>query len=136
MADQTESPPHEEPDVIRLPRRRELIDVEQPELQRGSKPGLRFVRVLRPSERRFEQREAGTLRATDAAIQPRTRSERIWRSVRRVTVGAPLSTEQLEDQRLSKVKALAVFSSDALSSAAYATEEILLVLVRAPAPAP
>jgi amino acid transporter len=51
--------------------------------------------------------------------------------VRKVTVGAPISSEHLEEQRLPKTKALAVFSSDALSSSAYATDEILLVLVSA-----
>jgi amino acid transporter len=44
-------------------------------------------------------------------------------------LGPPLSTETLEDQRLGKPTALAVFASDNLSSAAYATEEILRVLV-------
>lgn len=52
-------------------------------------------------------------------------------SLRRLLIGRPLRTSQLVHQRLSKVKALAVFSSDALSSVAYATEEILLVLVTA-----
>lgn len=46
-------------------------------------------------------------------------------------IGAPLATHQAIHQRLSKVKALAVFSSDALSSSAYATEAILLVLIAA-----
>jgi len=46
-----------------------------------------------------------------------------------VLVGRPKSIEHLEHERLSKKLALAVFSSDALSSSAYATEEILLVLV-------
>jgi hypothetical protein len=41
----------------------------------------------------------------------------------------PLATAQEGQQRLSKVKALAVLASDALSSVAYATEEILLALV-------
>lgn len=45
--------------------------------------------------------------------------------------GKPLSSETLEEQRLAKYKALPVFSSDALSSVAYATEEILHVLVLA-----
>jgi len=45
--------------------------------------------------------------------------------------GKPLASEELEDQRLPKLKALPVFSSDALSSVAYATEEILNVLVLA-----
>lgn len=43
--------------------------------------------------------------------------------------GKPLANEDIEDQRLRKLKALPVFSSDALSSVAYATEEILRVLV-------
>ena len=43
----------------------------------------------------------------------------------------PLATAQARHERLSKTSALAVFSSDALSSVAYATEEILLILVLA-----
>jgi amino acid transporter len=50
-------------------------------------------------------------------------------AVRRFVFGSPLPTAHEVHQRLSKVKALAIFSSDALSSVAYATEEILLVLV-------
>ncbi len=46
-------------------------------------------------------------------------------------LGHPLATAQATEERLSKPVALAVFSSDALSSVAYATEEILLVLVLA-----
>ncbi|MCR5225534.1 MAG: APC family permease [Alphaproteobacteria bacterium] len=42
--------------------------------------------------------------------------------------GDPLKTENLASERLTKVKALAVFSSDVISSVAYATEEILLAL--------
>jgi len=49
--------------------------------------------------------------------------------IRRLLLGSPLPTAEEVHQRLTKVKALAVFSSDALSSVAYATEEILLVLV-------
>jgi amino acid transporter len=52
-------------------------------------------------------------------------------SLRQIILGSPLPTTEHAHQRLSKVKALAVFSSDALSSVAYATEEILLVLVTA-----
>ncbi len=47
--------------------------------------------------------------------------------LKRMFVGRPLATTQMEEQRLSKTIALAVFSSDALSSTAYATEEILFV---------
>ena len=51
--------------------------------------------------------------------------------LKRFLVGNPLKTALAVHQRLSKRLALAVFSSDALSSVAYATEEILLVLVPA-----
>src|SRR5882757_4223615 len=46
---------------------------------------------------------------------------------KRVFVGRPLATTQMEEQRITKKIALAVYSSDALSSTAYATEEILFV---------
>jgi amino acid transporter len=46
-------------------------------------------------------------------------------------LGPPLNTDQLAHERLGKPTALAVFASDNLSSSAYATEEILKVLVPA-----
>src|SRR5918998_1655054 len=49
--------------------------------------------------------------------------------LKRVVIGSPLETARQHHERLSKKVALAVFSSDALSSVAYATEEILHVLV-------
>jgi amino acid transporter len=50
---------------------------------------------------------------------------------KRLLLGPPLKTSQLSHERVSKRVALAVFSSDPISSTAYATEEILLVLVGA-----
>ncbi|MDQ1499263.1 MAG: hypothetical protein QOI86_2603 [Actinomycetota bacterium] len=49
--------------------------------------------------------------------------------LKRLLVGRPLSSAEQEHQRLAKTIALAVFSSDAISSTAYATEEILRVIV-------
>lgn len=46
---------------------------------------------------------------------------------KRVLVGRPIATTEQEHQRISKKIGLAVFSSDAISSTAYATEEILMV---------
>jgi amino acid transporter len=54
-------------------------------------------------------------------------------AIKRLLVGRALRTEQAAHERLTKKTALAVFSSDALSSTAYATEEILLVLAVAAA---
>ena len=56
-------------------------------------------------------------------------------SLKRLLLGDPLATAQAREQRLSRVTGLAVFASDALSSVAYATEEILLALALAGAAA-
>ncbi len=48
--------------------------------------------------------------------------------VKRLLVGRPLASDEQEHQRLPKKIALAVFSSDAISSTAYASEEILFVV--------
>ena len=47
--------------------------------------------------------------------------------LKRLLVGRPLASSEQEHQRLPKSIALPVFSSDAISSTAYATEEILFV---------
>ena len=51
--------------------------------------------------------------------------------LKRLFLGSPLPTAQSRHERLGRSTALAVFASDALSSVAYATEEILLVLILA-----
>lgn len=60
---------------------------------------------------------------------------RAFLRVRRLLIGQPLQTSQAIHERLTKIKALPVFSSDAISSTAYATEETLIVLVLAGAAA-
>ena len=52
-------------------------------------------------------------------------------SLKRLLVGSPIRTARLAHERLTKKVALAIFASDALSSTAYATEQILLVLAAA-----
>ena len=65
------------------------------------------------------------LPATSKIDLPETRRYRLKNRV----LGRPLHTDQLAHERLGKPTALAVFSSDALSSTAYATEEILRTLL-------
>jgi amino acid transporter len=52
-------------------------------------------------------------------------------TVKRILLGRPIATAEEMQERLSKKLALPVFSADAISSTAYATEEILLALVLA-----
>ena len=50
-------------------------------------------------------------------------------ALKRILLGKPLSSDEEQHQRLSKKIALPVFASDAISSTAYATDEILVVIV-------
>jgi amino acid transporter len=102
-----------------------------PKPLKGRKLGDRRVRVERPHAAYFRYSPEGTLVARESASTPRTSAGRAWARVRSVLFGRPLSTHEEITERLSKKKALAIFSSDPISSSAYATEEILRVLVLA-----
>jgi len=126
-------PRNEERRVVRVSRRQAPEEFPaEPELHervQGSKPGSRFVRITRnPKLRRVR---AGEYTATREVLEADTRLGRAWDRVRGVLIGRPLASSELSHERLSKTKALAIFSSDNLSSSAYATEEILLILVLA-----
>ncbi len=95
----------------------------------GRKPGDRRVRVERPHSPYFRYTGPNQLVARPAASTPKTPSGRLWARLKAVAIGRPLASEDEIGERLTKKKALAIFSSDAISSSAYATEEILRVLV-------
>ncbi len=95
----------------------------------GRKPADRRVRVERPHSPYFRYTGPGQLVAREAASRPRTPVGRAVARFRGVVFGRPLASEEEIGERLAKRKALAIFSSDAISSSAYATEEILKVLI-------
>ena len=97
----------------------------------GRKAGDRRVRVERPHTAYFRYTGPGQMVAREAASRPRSRSGRAFAKARGALFGRPLSNYEDIEERLPKKKALAIFSSDAISSSAYATEEILRVLVLA-----
>ncbi|HEX6030904.1 MAG TPA: APC family permease [Tepidiformaceae bacterium] len=74
--------------------------------------------------------EPGRFEATEHA-EIRSGLQGTYLRVRDVVLGSTLANWRMESEKLGKLKALAVFSSDALSSTAYATQEILFVLVLA-----
>lgn len=53
----------------------------------------------------------------------------VFSKLKQLVIGDPLTLDKLEDEQIPKWKALAVLSSDALSSVAYATEEVLIALI-------
>jgi amino acid transporter len=98
----------------------------------GRKLGDRRVRVERPHAPYFRYTGPGQMVAREAALErPRTPTDRLVSRLKSIAIGRPLSNEAELTERLSKKKALAIFSSDAISSSAYATEEILRVLILA-----
>ena len=101
----------------------------------GRKPADKRVRIERPHAPFFRYVGPGQLVAKPGANVALTPTGRFFARTRAVIFGRPLSTEEEIGERLSKTKALAIFSSDAISSSAYATEEILRVLVLAGASA-
>ena len=101
------------------------------EVRKGSFLGNERVRVVLPSQRAFKRVSTGLLEATELTQAPRGGMARVIYNVKRLLIGAPLASAQAETERLTKFKALAVLSSDAISSVAYATEAILITLVAA-----
>ena len=97
----------------------------------GRKLGDRRVVVDRPHSAYFRYAGAGVMVAKAAASAPRTAVGRRIARVRSIVFGKPLTNAQDIEERLSKKLALPIFSSDAISSSAYATDEILKVLVLA-----
>ncbi|HET7726005.1 MAG TPA: APC family permease [Candidatus Limnocylindrales bacterium] len=95
----------------------------------GRKPGDKRIRVERPHSPYFRYTGPGQLTAKPAAHAPTTTVGRAWARVKAIALGRPLASEEEIGERLSKKKALAIFSSDAISSSAYATEEIILAFI-------
>ena len=101
------------------------------ERARGHRPGDAYVRIVRPFQDTFRRDEAGDLVATERTVLHRTGWTGGLRRFRTWLIGSPISSEREEHERLTKVKALAIFSSDNISSSAYATEEMMRILVLA-----
>lgn len=105
-------------------------DIELREVRYGTASRMPYLRVV-PRQRQFIRRAPGQLEATQLASRPRDLMGRYLADIRRVVLGSPFATSQAIHERLSKVKALAILGSDPLSSSAYATEEMLIILALA-----
>ncbi len=97
----------------------------------GRKIADRRVRVDRPHTPYFRYTGPGQLVAKQAASLPTTPAGRVLARIRGAVFGRPLAQEEEIGERLPKAKALPIFSSDAISSSAYASDEIIHVLVLA-----
>jgi len=103
---------------------RVVPDVEVYEDEEDTGGGVGVLRVARVQRSPLERQEGG-LRAS---AQPAPHG---FAGFRRLVLGEPLATARAVHERLSKVKAMAILSSDPLSSVAYATEQTQFVLMLA-----
>ncbi|MEI7742123.1 MAG: APC family permease [Chloroflexota bacterium] len=101
----------------------------------GRKVGDKRIRVERHHTPYFRYTGPNQLIAKPAASQPRTPLGHAINRLKQGVFGRPLANEEEIGERLPKKLALPIFSSDAISSSAYATDEILRVLVLAGASA-
>ena len=105
--------------------------LEVRETRRGKRPGDAYIKIVRPYEEIFERGDDGGLIATERTVLDRPGWTRSLRRLRTILIGQPIHSEREEHERLTKTKALAIFSSDNISSSAYATEEMMRILVLA-----
>jgi amino acid transporter len=104
---------------------------DPPSSGRGRRRADRRVRVARPHAQYFRYAGPGVMTARREAIAPTRPVGRLVWTLRRAMFGRLLASAEEIEERLSKVKALATFSSDNLSSVAYATEAIMFTLLAA-----
>ena len=90
------------------------------------------MRIVRPFEAAFQRGDdEGELIATERTVLERAGWRGALRRFRTRMIGRPIHSDLEEHERLTKVKGLAIFSSDNISSSAYGPEEIMRVLALA-----
>jgi amino acid transporter len=108
------------------------IHQDQPEIVHGRLPADRYVRLpqhktTHPASTVPDEDDYQVLPDEAAAA----RRDGVARRLRRVLIGKPIASEHEHSERLGIGTGLPVFASDNISSSAYATEEIMRVLVLA-----
>jgi hypothetical protein len=103
--------------------------LERREVVHSRRRASDYVRVRYTGRRHFRPTGGNTIEATQEALAPQSGAGRTWERVRRVVLGQRLTSAEQENERLTKIKGLAILSSDAISSVAYATEASLGVLI-------
>src|SRR5438132_1114991 len=104
-------------------------DLTRKEKQQGARPGDAFMRVTTHPD--FRRARAGHIVAREGVDAPRGGLARGFTGAKRFLFGRPIRTEDEPHERVNVFTGLAVFASDNISSSAYATEEIMRVLILA-----
>ena len=101
------------------------------EILKGSTLGDERVRRTYATHSSLKRVNSGILEATPETQVPTSSFGRFRYNIKRTLIGAPIATAEADAEKMTKVKALAILSSDAISSVAYATEAILATLILA-----
>jgi amino acid transporter len=101
------------------------------EVKHGKRFGDKYVRTRQSHPQYFRKVGPAHFVATPESDRPAGLFERVYRILKRIVIGRPLETAQESLERLNKLKGLAIFGSDAISSSAYATEAALVILMAA-----
>jgi len=128
--DSGEELPHQT-DNLKSLKKKVRPDLVISEEKHGALSGNRYIRKRQSHPRYFRKIGPGHFVAEPESDRPSSPFETGYRAFKRVLIGRPLETAEEIHQRLNKVKALAVFGSDAISSSAYATEAALIILMAA-----
>jgi amino acid transporter len=102
---------------------------DRPEVFRGRLPGDRYFRLGRVGTGRSSDGADYQLLADEPPPAPPSGLRRAAIKAKRLLIGRPLATADEPHERVNSFTGLAVFASDNISSSAYATEEIMRVLV-------
>ncbi len=96
---------------------------------RGRKPGDHYVRISRHPA--FERIRPGVIIAREMSEGRQPKPGNFFEAARRRVLGSPIASSEELGNRIGVVRGLAIFASDNISSSAYATEEMMRVLVLA-----
>ncbi|MDW8253773.1 MAG: APC family permease [Chloroflexota bacterium] len=104
-------------------------DLHHVERVRGGSPGNQYLRITRHPD--FRRVRSGHLVPRAGVGEPESGVGKAYRGVKRFLFGRPLATAEESAERVNRPVGLAILASDNISSSAYATEEIMRVLVLA-----
>src|ERR671933_373000 len=103
---------------------------DHPELVRGRHPGDRYMRRSRQPAVPAAEPEYQVI-SGEAPITDRDGVRGVLSSLKQGLIGRPLASREETGERVGKLTGLALFASDNISSSAYATEEIMRILILA-----
>jgi amino acid transporter len=99
------------------------------EIVRGSRAGNQYIRITRHPG--FHRLRPGIIATDPEYVEPQTLAGRILTGLSRLVLGQPIASSAELQERVGVGRGLPIFASDNISSSAYATEEIMRILVLA-----